>query len=450
MSKLLVLSMLAACSQAINPASQASAPQVYVRSQPRASDTAAALRDEGPAALARLLARWDAMPPSADRDTLADQIDRVAAQRYATASRMFWYTDLAAARAEATRTGKPILSLRMLGRLDEDLSCANSRYFRIALYANAELSQFLRDRFVLHWSSERPAPRITVDFGDGRKLARTITGNSIHYVLDAEGRPVDALPGLYAPQVFKQELERSLVLLASLPAGPERAARLAEAHHRRVRERLAEWNAVAAVAVPISGRVRPAAFAQEVTVTKSGIEMPMYRVVDLGVDVGKLPDDADAWAQLGVRLMPTAAASTTPRYRGTRVQMRSGAGGSAGATAEIAVPLYTVDEVLDASSKALLRRVGPVEWSTGRPTRLTGPQLDGLIERFERDILADTAVNEYSIRPDVHMQFVNHEATFEAMNERIYRDIFHTPASDPWLGLAPEGVTALPADGVIR
>jgi hypothetical protein len=42
--------------------------------------------------------------------------------------------------------------------------------------------------------------------GDGRKLQRTLTGNSIHYVLDAAGRPVDALPGLYAPKVFHQML----------------------------------------------------------------------------------------------------------------------------------------------------------------------------------------------------------------------------------------------------
>ena len=35
----------------------------------------------------------------------------------------------------------------MLGRLDEELSCANSRYFRTTLYTNAEVSALLRERF---------------------------------------------------------------------------------------------------------------------------------------------------------------------------------------------------------------------------------------------------------------------------------------------------------------
>ena len=30
-------------------------------------------------------------------------------------------------------------------------------------------------------------PTVTIDFGDGRKLERTLTGNSIHYILDFAG-----------------------------------------------------------------------------------------------------------------------------------------------------------------------------------------------------------------------------------------------------------------------
>ena len=49
----------------------------------------------------------------------------------------------------------------LLGRLDEELSCANSRFFRTVLYANAEISAHLREHFVLHWQSVRPVPRIS-------------------------------------------------------------------------------------------------------------------------------------------------------------------------------------------------------------------------------------------------------------------------------------------------
>src|SRR6185436_1156286 len=107
---------------------------------------------------------------------------------------------------------RPILHLRMLGRLDEELSCANSRYFRTTLYANTEVAKLLREKFVLYWSSERPVPKVTIDMGDGRKIERTTTGNSAHYVLDANGNVLDVLPGLYAPALFKEELTKSLAL----------------------------------------------------------------------------------------------------------------------------------------------------------------------------------------------------------------------------------------------
>src|SRR5690349_11803443 len=92
-----------------------------------AGEDVAGLRAEGPAALDRLLARYGARPGGPEKEDLERTIDAVAAQRYATFSRLYWYTDLAAAEAAARASGRPILSLRMLGRLDEDYSCANSR-----------------------------------------------------------------------------------------------------------------------------------------------------------------------------------------------------------------------------------------------------------------------------------------------------------------------------------
>src|SRR5215208_6537276 len=99
----------------------------------------AALRAQGPAGFEAMLARWDRMAPGPERDRLALAIDAVAGQRYATVSRLYWYTDLTAAQSAARALERPILALRMLGRLDEDLSCANSRFFRTTLYANAEV-----------------------------------------------------------------------------------------------------------------------------------------------------------------------------------------------------------------------------------------------------------------------------------------------------------------------
>ena len=62
-------------------------------------------------------------------------------------------------------------------------------------------------RGVPHHDADRAA-HAQIDFGDGRKMERTLTGNSIHYVLDSEGRLIDALPGVFqADELFEGILE---------------------------------------------------------------------------------------------------------------------------------------------------------------------------------------------------------------------------------------------------
>jgi hypothetical protein len=146
---------------------------------------------------------------------LRAEIDAAAHQRDAAWSGLYWYTSLPEALAAAQRAGKPVLSLRLLGRLDEELSCANSRYFRTALYANATVSDELRRNWILHWESVRPAPKVTIDFGDGRVLTRTVTGNSLHYVLDADGKARDVIPGLWGPREFLRRLREDKGAAAS-------------------------------------------------------------------------------------------------------------------------------------------------------------------------------------------------------------------------------------------
>jgi hypothetical protein len=183
---------------------------------------------------------------------------------------LHWFTDIAAARTEATRRSRPILSLRLLGRLDEELSCANSRFFRKLLYPQPRINELLRDCFVLHWQSVRPVPKVTIDFGDGRTLVRTLTGNSVHVVLDSAGRPVDALPGLFSPAVFYELLVRAY--------GYAKAdRRQLPALHRRA---LAE-----PIAVP-GGREHRALAASRIAATKHMVEAPTLRAVTpIGGDV---------------------------------------------------------------------------------------------------------------------------------------------------------------------
>jgi hypothetical protein len=100
------------------------------------------LRAAGPSGLRMLLERYGpqiaahkAGAPSDEQwKRIASALDKVGGQYDNYASQLYWYTDLEQAKAAAQASGRPILSLRLLGRLDEDLSCANSRFFRTTLY----------------------------------------------------------------------------------------------------------------------------------------------------------------------------------------------------------------------------------------------------------------------------------------------------------------------------
>lgn len=197
-----------------------------------ASAARAQLRAQGYRGLAAFERTWTEdlaeAPPSPE---IREALDAVCAQKDCWASRLYWHTDLDAAKRRAAATGKPILSLRLLGRLDEERSCANSRFFRTVLYANEEVSRLLREEFVLHWKPAGPIPKVRIEIGD-RVMERTLTGNSVHYVLDAGGRVLDALPGLYGPEVFRAALAPHVRATRPLPAslsigkgGPLRAER---------------------------------------------------------------------------------------------------------------------------------------------------------------------------------------------------------------------------------
>jgi len=187
---------------------------LVLSSPTRAGGGPECIRRNGPAGLAMLMTQY-ADPIRQHREgsavanwaSISAELDAVAAQRDAWASGLYWYTDLDQAQAAAKRENKPIVSLRLLGRLDAELSCANSRFFRTTLYPAAEVSKRMRENFILHWSSERPAPVVTIDYGDGRKLQRTVTGNSAHYMMTGDGTVVDVLPGLYGAKPFAAWLD---------------------------------------------------------------------------------------------------------------------------------------------------------------------------------------------------------------------------------------------------
>jgi hypothetical protein len=386
-----------------------------------------------------LLAQYDGETDESVRDTLAARIDTIAHQKYATVSRLYWYVNIEAAKAAAREEKRPILHLRMLGSLADDLSCANSRLFRATLYANHELSEFLRTRFVLYWSSERPVPRVTIDYGDGRILERTTAGNSAHYVLDEHGNVLDVIPGLYAPAAFRHELENSLNLAAAVrdTSDSERARLVSDYHSRLAASARRDWERFAST--PSMSRLRQGltqprnetslAAAQRATMTKMAIEVRDLRVFAAGLAPEAVRDDqVELWSTAGQQLYGLDVMRQVPR---SGRAMRETPG------------------LLDDASRTLVVRLH----NAGSPRLLTsGEALSAMIARLEQSIAADTALNQLRLRPQISREIVreNGRIEFSALNSWIYAQVFHTPTEDAWLGLLPRDVfTGLPGDGVV-
>lgn len=427
-----------------------------------ASLDAASLRMRGPVALVELLARYDKLKPGPERDALALTIDKVAQQRYATTSRLFWYTDIATAEAEATKQGKPILALRMLGDLADDWSCANSRLFRATLYANSEVSAFMRANFVLYWSSERDVPKVTIDMGDGRTIKTTITGNSAHYVLTPDGAVLDVLPGVYAPRPFRAELAKSLDLAKSVAAldRDERRSAIVAHHQKAQTEFAAKTTSLGFVGyLPNLGylasdeTIRDAAWrAQRSTMSKAVVEVPLLREISFAQVATLDKDNTPAWGAVGQAWWGERATMKPV----IKKNVRAGdaiefdvIGGQApvvsiGARAAAGNPTAPLADVLDAASRVLVASI----FDAGGQRSGEG-QRALMIRRLEMNVMADSALNEMQLRPQIRARLVQGEIDFSKLNAFVYTEVFHTPKTDQWLGLAPRtDFTGLPGDGL--
>jgi hypothetical protein len=389
------------------------------------------LRDQGQPGLQAFLKTHAPVLKSSAQELpaapLRAQLDALCQQRDCHASHLYWYTDWAKAQAAAKAQKKPILSLRLLGNLDEELSCANSRFFRVALYPNAQVSQYLRDRFILHWQSVRPAPVMTIDFGDGRQLKRTVTGNSIHYIVDAEGRPLEAIPGLYGPQAFLEQLQRAEKLWQQVRPLPtdQRQQAIRQYHRDRLLAVQTNWTQdlqkagikdVPSLAVlPQPTGIPTAVDAAPLAMTKAAVEVPL---VSAAMSLSSLAD----------RNRTQLANATHPQTWGQLAQF------------------YAAQTHLDENSKALMRSKNSAYQSPAN-----AKTFDTLVQNFERMMAIDTVRNEYLLHSQLHQWLAesNPTRTLQTLNEKVYAELFLTPKSDPWLGLvSPEVYSAIEGDGI--
>ena len=380
------------------------------------------LREMGPAGLDALRARYhheiEAYGKTGDAtddwNRIAKALDTVAMQYDSYAAGLYWYTDFDAAQRAAKTQHKPILSLRLLGNLNEEFSCANSRLFRAILYPNAEISQYLRDHYILHWKSVRPAPRITIDFGDGRKIERTITGNSIHYILSEDGDVIDAIPGLYSPAEFMAYLKGADAMNAQLrtTAATQRALALMKFRKANFDRILAARDAAVKEAgvtliEPKAGTIAvlaaPMAMAKAIIVD----EYSILRVYD---DFAKFEPEIkfDDWVKLA--------------------------------------KIYSPQLKIDQSTTKFVRR-------QNAKTGLSEAEFGTLFKKIDDFVALDTTRNDYLFHTKIY-QWLNDgrgNAGLDELNALVYDKIFQTPNYDKWLGLySPDVYTALDGNGIIK
>ena len=382
------------------------------------------LRAQGPAGLQSLMSEYareinhhianPTAAPDAEWQRISNALDAVAQQKNSYITGLYWYTDLESAKKASAATGKPILSLRLLGKLTDEFSCANSRFFRTVLYPNAEVNTALRDRFVLHWQSVRPVPTVSIDFGDGRKLERTLTGNSIHYILDSQARTIDALPGLYGPKAFLRGLSSAETVFKSLAGKNDQQRNFL-------------------LSIYYSQQDNKIAVAWAIDTQKIGGKVPEgFRVVE---------------GQNGDALLVSPRAMTKAATEASILRAMTSASEALGKITDEAgwrkiAQLHSSDAVLDDRSISLIKHQNP---------NLSESELAQLLQKFQDSIALDTVRNEYLMHSKLYTWIVKDPVRddVEKLNEQVYAKLFLTPNSDPWLGLFSADVyTALDNGGV--
>jgi hypothetical protein len=249
------------------------------------------------------------------------------------------------------------------------------------LFSQPELAAFIAARFAPVWQKVRAAPQVSVDFGGGRVVRRTLHGNVATWILDQDGFVLDVIGGVYAPAAYRERLEEALRLHGLVrPRHPrlleQAAVRFAD-YHARQRDALARSGA------PL--------FLRSQGVTKAGVERWAL------VAMGDGRDDHDA-AGAGNRHGPALRALLAARPSGAPV------------------PAAPASDL----AKRLIERA---------------PRVASGVDALPLE--ADVRFNETARRGTIHAILAETGLVrFDpALTSRVYREALHCDLDDPYLGL---------------
>jgi len=100
------------------------------------------------------------------------------------------------------------------------------------LFSRADVAGLIDACFEPVWEMVRTVPRVTIDFGNGRVVRRTLHGNIATYVCNSDGKVLDVLPGIYEPQAYMAQLTQFTYLAKYVKQAPsgQQAAKLSVYH----------------------------------------------------------------------------------------------------------------------------------------------------------------------------------------------------------------------------
>jgi hypothetical protein len=126
------------------------------------------------------------------------------------------------------------------------------------------------------------------------------------------------------------------------------------------------------------------------------------------------------------------------------------------ATWQAIAALHAEDARLDKSTRELIglkQPDGAVAMRLTVSKAVVETPLMRMMRTLERSIAEDTVRNEYQLHARLHEWFADGTAprNLDALNKRVYAELFLTPDSDPWLGLAPaDAFSALDNGGLVQ
>ncbi|MGA9773905.1 MAG: hypothetical protein WBV94_33045 [Blastocatellia bacterium] len=115
------------------------------------------------------------------------------------------------------------------------------------------------------------------------------------------------------------------------------------------------------------------------------------------------------------------------------------------------VRLFTFALLFSLVSSGFATNKNSLSSSARKAASTNSASLARAVKNFERVIAEDTVRNEYRMHRQIHEWFVASVLTgdVDALNEKVYEELFLTPSSDRWLGLFPEeSYTGIENDGV--